>query len=114
MRQYATPHHADIYAGLFNIFLYSDIVDYQLLGDSYVPLLHCINVLDEGWHLPTLTYDKPHYTSLSKSIMDYIEILLAVFPTLVCMYTRDDARYMSYYMNQNGGESLGFIETSTQ
>ena len=29
-------------------------------------------------------------------------------------YTRDDARYMSYYMKQAGGELPGFIGASTQ
>lgn len=29
-------------------------------------------------------------------------------------YTRDDARYMSYYLNQAGGELPGFIGASTQ
>ena len=29
-------------------------------------------------------------------------------------FTRDDARYMSYYMNQAGGDLPGFIGASTQ
>ena len=29
-------------------------------------------------------------------------------------YTRDDGRYMTYYMNQAGGELPGFIGSSTQ
>ncbi len=29
-------------------------------------------------------------------------------------YTRDDTRYISYYMNQAGGELPGFVGTSTQ
>ena len=75
-KHYAAPHPADIHGGCYNIFVYSDIVDYQLAGDSYVPLLRCINVSDEARRMPTLTYDKPHYTSLSKSNIDDIEISL--------------------------------------
>lgn len=75
-KQVTAPHPADIYGGSYNIFIYSDIVDYQLVGDSHVPLLRCINVADESRVMPTLTYDKPHYTSLSKSVIDDIEISL--------------------------------------
>lgn len=75
-KTYYAPYPADIYGGCYNIFVYSDIVDYQLVGDSYVPLLRCINVSDEAQHIPTLTYDRPHYTSLSKNVIDDIEIVL--------------------------------------
>lgn len=75
-KQHTAPHPADIHAGVYNIFIYSDIVNYQLVGDSYVPLLRCINVSDEPRRMPTLTYDKPHYTSLSKAVIDDIEISL--------------------------------------
>ena len=73
---YAAPHPADILGGVYNIYIYSDIVDYQLVGDSHVPLLRCINITPEVGRMPTLTYDKPHYTSLSKSVIDDIEISL--------------------------------------
>ena len=75
-KHYAAPHPADIHGGSYNIFVYSDIVDYQLVGDSHVPLLRCINITPEVGRMPTLTYDKPHYTSLSKSVIDDIEISL--------------------------------------
>lgn len=74
-RNYA-PHAADIHGGCYNIYVYSDIVDYQLVGDSHVPLLRCINVSDEVRRIPTLTFDKPHYTSLSKTVFDDIELAL--------------------------------------
>lgn len=72
-RNYA-PHPAYIHAGCYNIFVYRDIVDYQLVGDSYVPLLRCINVADEPRCISTLTFDKPHYSSLFKNVIDNIEI----------------------------------------
>ncbi|MDG2555500.1 hypothetical protein P7M41_26250, partial [Vibrio parahaemolyticus] len=70
---YASPHPADIFGGVYNIYVYSNIVDYQLVGDSHVPLLRCINITPEVGRMPTLTYDKPHYTSLSKSVIDDIK-----------------------------------------
>ena len=68
------PHPADIYGGCYNIFIYTDIVDYQRVGDSHVPLLRSINITDDARRVPTLLYDKPHYTSVSRSIIDDIEI----------------------------------------
>lgn len=75
-KNHAAPYPADIHGGEYNIFIYSDIADYQLVGDSHVPLLRSINICDDVRRMPTLTYDKPHYTSLSKSVIDDIEISL--------------------------------------
>ena len=75
-KQHTAPHPAVIHAGMYDIFIYSDIETDQLVGDSYVPLLHCINVSDEPRCMPTLTYNKPDYTSLSKTVIDDIEISL--------------------------------------
>ena len=75
-KHYVAPYPADIYGGIHNIFVYSDIVDYQLVGDSHVPLLRCINITPDVGRMPTLMYDKPNYTSLSKSAFDDIEISL--------------------------------------
>ena len=72
----AAPHPADIHGGRYNIFIYSDIVDYQLVGDSHVPLLRCINISDESKRMPTLSYDSPHYTSLARSSITDIQIEL--------------------------------------
>ena len=68
------PHPSDIYGGCYNMFIYTDIVDYQRVGDSYVPLLRCINTTDDSRRVPTLIFDKPHYTSLSRSTIGDIEI----------------------------------------
>lgn len=73
-RSHITPYPADIHARCYTFYIYSDIVDYQLVGDSHVPLLRCINVAAEQRRIPTLTYDRPQYTSLSKNVIDDIEI----------------------------------------
>lgn len=75
-KQTPAPHPSDIYGGCYNIFIYSDIIDYQLVGDSHVPLLRCLNIANDSRSIPTITYDKPHYASLSKSVLDDIEIAL--------------------------------------
>ena len=72
-RHYA-PHPMDIYGGCYNMFIYSDIVDYQVVGDSYVPLLRSINIADTDKQYPILVYDKPHYVRLSRRQIEDIEI----------------------------------------
>ena len=73
--QYA-PHYADLYGGRYEIYVYTNIVDYQLVGDSYVPLLRRINIADETRRIPNVCYDKPHYTPLANAVLDDIEISL--------------------------------------
>ncbi|MGL4878520.1 hypothetical protein, partial [Paraclostridium dentum] len=46
------PYPADIHGGEYNIFIYSDIADYQLVGDSHVPLLRSINICDDERRMP--------------------------------------------------------------
>lgn len=74
-RSYA-PHPADIYGGCYSMFIYSDIVDYQVVGDSYVPLLRSINIADTDKQYPIRLFDKPHYVRLSKLQIDDIEIAI--------------------------------------
>ena len=68
------PHPADIYGGCYSMFIYTDIIEYQRVGDTHVPLLRSINVADDPRRVPTLVYDKPHYTSISKAVIGDIEI----------------------------------------
>ncbi len=38
------PHQADINAGFYTMYVYTDIIEYQSVGDSYVPLLRCVHI----------------------------------------------------------------------
>jgi len=68
------PHPADIYGGCYNMFIYSDIVDHQLVGDSYVPLLRSINITDTSKRHCIHIFDKPHYVHVSRDPLGDIEI----------------------------------------
>lgn len=68
------PHPADIHGGCYNMFIYSDIVDHQWVGDSYVPLLRCINITDTHKSHRSLMFDKPHYVHVSRDPIGDIEI----------------------------------------
>ena len=64
---YTAPHPADVEAGMYNIFVYTDIVEYQTVGDSYVPLLRIVHIAGADNRIMTRTYDRPHYHRLCKT-----------------------------------------------
>ena len=63
---YTAPHPADVEVGMYNIFVYTDIVEYQSVGDSYVPLLRIVHITGANNRIMTRTYDRPHYHRLCK------------------------------------------------
>lgn len=73
---YLAPHPADVNVGMYNMFVYTDIVDHQTVGDSYVPLLRIVHISGANNHMITNTYDRPHYLRLCKTHIDSIEISL--------------------------------------
>lgn len=48
------------------MFIYADITDYQLVGDAHA----------RRWRVTILQFDSPHYTPVSKTLIDDIEINL--------------------------------------
>ena len=68
------PYPADVHAGFYTMFVYTDIIHYQRVGDSFVPLLRCVHITGENNKIVTLTYDKPHYVPVSKSLISDIVI----------------------------------------
>lgn len=57
--------------------VYTDILEYQIEGASYVLLLHNIRVQGQD-NLITVIYDKPHYILVSKH---YINSIIAEIKT---------------------------------
>lgn len=57
-----------------SLFIYCDIIDYQYVGDAYVPLLR--NVVVDNQYLKTawVHYDNPHYVSINKSQISTIKV----------------------------------------
>jgi hypothetical protein len=57
-----------------SLFIYCDIIDYQYVGDAYVPLLK--NVVVENIYPKTawVHYDRPHYANINKSEISTIHI----------------------------------------
>ncbi|GBL65018.1 hypothetical protein AVEN_1362-1 [Araneus ventricosus] len=58
------------------LFLYTDIVEPQIVGDVFAPLLRIVNVTGSDGEMVCVQYDRPHYIPLSRKIIDTIEIVI--------------------------------------
>ena len=67
-----SKYPADIFSGLYNLFVYSDIVQPNLVGNRNVPLLRIVPV--EQGNLITKSYNNIFYHPLSREIIQSIEI----------------------------------------
>lgn len=69
-----TPYPCDLHAGVYNLFLYTDIVQYQAVGDSYSPLLGVVSVKSDFGEVVSLRYNTVHYVPLLKNYIKTIHI----------------------------------------
>lgn len=65
----------DLSCGMYNIFIYSDIVQSQIVGDSLVPLLRIVSISGEVGQSINQTF-RPYYLPISKTDFNTIEIML--------------------------------------
>lgn len=70
------PHQCDINGGFYTMYVYTDIIQYQTVGDSYVPLLRCVHISGKSNDSVIARYDTPHYASISKDHITDITIEL--------------------------------------
>ena len=66
--------HAPSLRSTNRLYCYSDIMDYELVGDALVPLLRGIEVSGEHGEIVHIAFDKPYYKRVSRSIIPSIEI----------------------------------------
>jgi hypothetical protein len=66
----------DIRAAMYNIFVYSNIVQETLVGDTYVPLLRTVPLDDQPGQYVHKTFERPHYIPLNSTFIPIIEIRL--------------------------------------
>ena len=60
-----------------NLFVYTDIIEHQLVGDSYSPLLRTVSVTDDDVsHNVTVTFHDIHYCNVQRSNINNIHIRL--------------------------------------
>ncbi|GBL84000.1 hypothetical protein AVEN_208317-1 [Araneus ventricosus] len=71
-----SPLVADPCAHYRVLFLYTDIVEPQIVGNVFAPLLRIVNVTGSDGEMVCVQYDRPHYIPLSRKIIDTIEIVI--------------------------------------
>lgn len=69
-----SPYVPDPSANFRVLMLYTDIIEPQIVGDVYAPLLRIINVTGSDGDMVHIQYDKPHYLPVSRKLIETIEI----------------------------------------
>jgi hypothetical protein len=77
---------ADIDVGFHGLYVYSDIIEPQLVGDSIVPLLRVVDFSKRSEGNIAVIYKTPHYIPLIRKTFENIEIHIR----------RDDGRSASF------------------
>ena len=67
------PHVASLAAGFHSLYVYSDVVDAQVVGDAMVPLLRIVNVKGVDGQTITKTFENPFYLPLSRKFINRIQ-----------------------------------------
>ena len=57
-----------------SLFVYCDIIDYQFVGNAYVPLLRNVVVENSFPKTAIVHYDNPHYVNINKSEINTIHV----------------------------------------
>lgn len=68
------PYPADIKAGCYHLFCYSDIAALQLVGDSYSPLLRTVRIEGNYGDIVNLCFNKPDYIPVARKHIENIHI----------------------------------------
>jgi hypothetical protein len=69
-----TEHVSDISSGINNLFIYCDVIESTVVGDTIAPLLRIVEAKGSVGEIITRTYDDPRYVPLQKKNFDSIEI----------------------------------------
>ncbi|GBM89861.1 hypothetical protein AVEN_111811-1 [Araneus ventricosus] len=58
------------------VFLYTETVESQTVGDVFAPLLRIVNVTGSDVEMVCIRYDRPYYIPLSRKRIDTIEVVI--------------------------------------
>ena len=70
----STPYTCDLNTETYNLFLYTDVVQYQAVGDGHSPLLGIVSVKSDFGDVESLRYNTVHYVPVSKNYIKTIHI----------------------------------------
>lgn len=68
------PYPPDIKAGFYHLYCYSDLVQHQVVGDSYAPLLRAIPVTGKYGQVVTKTFNPAYYLPVSKRHIESVAV----------------------------------------
>lgn len=68
------PFTADVTGGMYSLFVYSDLVSSQIVGNVSVPLLRIVRTEGKDGDVVSKQYETPQYVSLERSYFSSIEI----------------------------------------
>ena len=71
-----SPFAADPCAHFKMMFVYTDIVESQIVGDVLAPLLRMVHVTGTDGELVNIQYDRPHYLPISRKDIETLEIVI--------------------------------------
>ena len=69
-----SPFIADVHRGLRSLFIHCNIVEPQLVGDQFVPLMRTIAVRGQTDDVVAKSFPNIHYMSIERSVFQEIEI----------------------------------------
>jgi len=75
--RHAAERDPNIRASLFNVYIYTNIVEDQIVGNQLVPLLRTISFEGKSGEYVHKIFDSPHYLNLSTDTIQHIEVKLA-------------------------------------
>ena len=68
------PYRHDISHGFHSLFVYCNVCEPQIVGDSYVPLLRTVAIKGAHGEYVTKTYGEPHYVPVNTDELSVIEM----------------------------------------
>lgn len=66
--------YSDIKSGFYTLFVYTDIIQHQLVGDGFVQLLRSVEIGGKNNEIVTMQYTRPDYVPLCRQHFDSITI----------------------------------------
>ncbi|KAF7644713.1 hypothetical protein LDENG_00217150 [Lucifuga dentata] len=70
----SAPYPSDLKTGIYNLFVYTDIIQYQQVSDSHAPLLGVVNVRGDFGDVVSIRHNTIHYLRLLKNYIKSIHI----------------------------------------
>ena len=72
--EWTSPYVADLNSMFSLLYVYTDIVAPQIVGDTQAPLLRVVSVTGKDGEMVNVQYDRPHYVPIVRNSFNTIEV----------------------------------------